>query len=159
MQQPQESKTVLIVHSEGIGVSGTHTISVVADSWLDIDEKDDTDNVSQPIAASVVGPEVTVPAPTPFPLGRGSIGGSTWLFYGGRLVPQGRVMVSVYSEGGVLTAQGFSEPSGQYLIENIPAGKYNVFARLEIDGELYLDITDVRVLDNKLTPYVDLILY
>ncbi|MBN1642890.1 MAG: pilus assembly protein [Anaerolineae bacterium] len=155
------ARTFLLARPEGLSVSGTHTVSVIADTWHRIEETSELDNLSAPLTLSVVGPTTPpTPTPTPLPVGRGAISGSTWLYYGGALAPQGRVRISIYTQGGELVAQGYSDRAGQYLFEEIQTGTFNVFGELRIDDELYLDIqTEVTVEPNEVTPYVDLVLY
>ena len=72
----------------------------------------------------------------------------------------GRVLVSVYTAGGLLVAEGYSDRSGQYLLENVPAGTFNIFGMLHVEGELYLDVlTNVEIKNNQLTPYQTLLLH
>ena len=158
-----DSTSVVLGLPEGLSVSGTHTVSVMADTWHQVSESDEADNLSEPVTVSIVAREVMpgmTPTPTPLPGGFGSVSGSTWLYYEGDLAPQGRVLVSVYTGDGYVVAQGLSDRSGQYLLENVPKGTFNMFAELYVDGEFYLDIlTNVEVDNNKLTPYQTLLLH
>jgi hypothetical protein len=53
-----------------------------------------------------------------------------------------------------------SDESGQYLLENLPAGVYNVFGQLYVGDELYLDIlSNVIVEAGALTQYANLVLH
>jgi Flp pilus assembly protein TadG len=156
---PGQSTTVTLLIAEGLGVSGTHTVSVMADSWNEVFESVEVDNLSEPVTMLVVGSASIQPVPTPA-IGKGSIGGSTWLYFNGELEPQGRVNISVWTSDGQLVAQGQSDRSGQYLLEHIPSGTYNMFGELYIDGEVYIDIlTNVEVKNNQLTPYQTLLLH
>jgi Flp pilus assembly protein TadG len=155
--------TAVLELPDGISVSGTHTVSVMADTWHQVSESDEMDNLSQPTTMTIVSRAVfpgLTPTPTPLPGGKGSVSGSTWLYLDGILAPQGRVLVSVYTADGDLVAQGYSDRSGQYLLDSVPAGTFNMFAELYVDGELYLDIlTNVEVKNNQLTPYQALLLH
>jgi Flp pilus assembly protein TadG len=155
--------TAVLGLPEGISVSGTHTVSVMADTWNQVSESSEADNVSQPATMTIVSRPIfpgMTPTPTPLPGGKGSVSGSTWLYLGGYLAPQGRVLVSVYTAGGDLVAQGVSDRSGQYLLDSVPAGTFNMFAELYVDGELYIDIlTNVEVKNNQLTAYQTLLLH
>jgi hypothetical protein len=158
-----ESTSALLLLPGGVSAPGVYTASVMADTWHQVSESDEVDNLSGPITVSIVARQVMpgmTPTPTPLPGGFGSVSGSTWLYYEGDLAPQGRVLVSVYTGDGYLVAQGLSDRSGQYLLENVPKGTFNMFAELYVDGEFYLDIlTNVEVDNNKLTPYQTLLLH
>jgi len=160
---PGESTMVVLGLPGGLSVAGVHTASVMADTWHQVSESDEVDNLSEPVTVTIVARPVIpglTPTPTPLPGGKGSIGGSTWLYYEGDLAPQGRVLVSVYTGTGEVVAEGYSDRSGQYLLEDIPAGTFNMFAELYVDGEFFLDIlTNVEVKNNQLTPYQTLLLH
>jgi hypothetical protein len=141
-------------------VVGDHVAYALADTWTQVNESDEADNVSQAVLIPVPQ-EGTPPTPTPTPdaTGTGAISGSTWLYINGDVVPQGRVNVYLY-EGEVLIAEVLSDQSGDYVMEGLPAGTYTVIGETYIDGVLYSDIVlNVLVESGQTTQYMTLVLH
>jgi hypothetical protein len=83
----------------------------------------------------------------------GDIDGYTWIFIGGRVVPQERVEVTVLDPGGNPVAEVDSDDDAYYIASGLsPASGYTVIGRISIDGVLYMDtVTGVQVIPNSAT--------
>jgi hypothetical protein len=148
----------LTINTSGFAVTGTHPVYAWADSWNQIAETRETDNITGPITVSVgaVGPTPT-PSPTPAPTA-GVISGKTYLVRGGTMTPISRATVEVW-QGGTLIASTLSGANGAYLLFNIPEGTYNVVGWIIVDGQYYSgQETNVVVIGGQITP-VNLYLY
>jgi len=150
--------SLTIHYNEGFSSIDDHVVYALADTWEQIAEESEDDNVSDPETVSVTS-QGTPPPPTPTPAGDGSISGSTWLFINDDLVPQGRVNVYCY-DGGSLIAQTLSDQDGYYLLEGIPAGSYMIIGETYIDGTLYADdVSNIPVQSGQTTENVTLVLH
>jgi hypothetical protein len=147
---------------DGLDVTGVHTSYVMADTWDQVAEDNELDNVGGPLTFTVSleqAPPTPTPTPTPAPLEDGAISGSTWLYLNGDIVPQGRVNVYCYS-GSVLVAETISDQDGNYLLQDVPPGTYTVIGESVINDVLYTDIAvNVVVNSGATTPYVTLFLH
>jgi Flp pilus assembly protein TadG len=153
-----EAISLTLYYYEGFDTVGDHTAYALADTWDQVLESDELDNVGGPLTVTV-SQEGVPPTPTPTPAGDGAISGSTWLFINGDVVPQGRVNVYVY-DGAVLVAQTLSDQNGNYVLGGIPAGSYTVIGETFIDSVLYSDLVlDVQVQSGQTTQFVTLILH
>jgi hypothetical protein len=154
------SMTLTLHHPGDFETTGEHVAYALVDTWNQVAESSELDNVSEPLyfTLSLTGTAPT-PTPTPVVMEDGQIGGSTWLYVYGDVVPQGRVNVYCY-DGDALISQALSDQNGDYLLENVPPGTYTVIGEATINGTLYTDIVaDVIVYDGQITPYVTLILH
>ncbi len=159
---PQDQAIDLTLnYLQGFDTTGQHQAYAMADSWEQVQETDELDNVGGPLAV-YVAQEGTPPVPTPSPTPGGPTGmisGSTWLYINGDVVPQGRVNVYCY-DGGLLVAEALSDQDGNYIMLNVPAGSYTIIGETFIDHVLYSDIVmDVEVLGGQTTQYVTLVLH
>jgi hypothetical protein len=157
-----ERISLTLEHLAGLTTTGDHYAYAFADSWDQVLENAEDDNVGGPVSVTVelVGVPPT-PTPTPTPGGNqvGAISGSTWLYISGDIVPQGRVNVYVY-DGVDLVAETLSGHDGDYVISNLPEGTYTVIGETFIDGELYTHVVmGVDVLAGQTTEYVTLVLH
>jgi hypothetical protein len=109
-------------------------------------EEDELDNLNGPLVVTVGG-EGAPPPPPPTPDGDWVIQGSTWLYIGGSLVPQGRVSVSLRDQvTGELVDATLSDVNGDYQFPSVKAGTYWVYAELVISEIKYTDlITDIGI--------------
>ncbi len=146
---------------QGVAVLGDHNAYALADTWDQVLESDESDNVGGPVPVLVSQqgvPPTATPAPTPGG-DSGAISGSTWLFINGDVVPQGRINVYCY-DGDVLVAETLSDQTGNYLLEGIPAGACTVSGQTVISGALYQDyVLNVQVNAGQTTPNVTLVLH
>lgn len=159
---PQETISLTLDYLEGLLVMGEHHAYALADSWDQVAESDETDNVGGPLVV-VVEQEGTPPTPTPTPtpggIEYGAISGSTWLYVNGDVVPQGRVNIYLYN-GGELIAETLSDQDSNFALENVPAGTYTVMGQTYIDDALYSDVVmNVQVNAGETTSYVTLVLH
>jgi hypothetical protein len=160
---PQNQAISLTIrYPEGVATTGNHAAYAFADTWDQVSESDELDNVGGPAAVNVslVGtPPAPTPTPTPGGSADGGISGSTWLFINGDVVPQGRVNVYCYN-GDELVAETLSDQDGDYSLANVPAGTYTIIGQTFISGVSYSDIVlDVQVNSGQTTPYVTLVLH
>ncbi|MCX8067459.1 MAG: pilus assembly protein [Anaerolineae bacterium] len=142
----------LTINTQGFAVTGTHRVYAWVDSWNQISETRETDNITGPITVSVtaVGPTPT-PSPTPAPA-MGIIAGRTYLYRGGTITPISRATVEVW-RGSTLIASTLSGEGGIYQLTNIPAGSgYTVVGWVVVDGQYYTDqVTNVTVTGGQIT--------
>jgi hypothetical protein len=154
--------TLTLALPDGLNATGVHTSHVMADTWNQVSEDSELDNVGGPLTFTVSleqVPPTPTPTPTLAPVEDGAISGSTWLYLNGDVVPQGRVNVYCY-DGSVLVAETISDQDGNYLLENVPPGTYTVIGESVINDVLYTDIAlDVGVNSGETTPYVTLFLH
>ncbi|MGC8947107.1 MAG: TadE/TadG family type IV pilus assembly protein [Anaerolineae bacterium] len=154
------SETVtLTIDTPGFSITGTHLVYAWADSWEQVTETRETDNITGPITVSVtaVGPPPT-PSPTPGPT-TGVIAGVVYLVRGGSITPIARATVEVW-QGSTLIASTLSGKNGAYQLTDIPAGSgYTVVGWVVIDGQYYTDqVTNVTVTGGQIT-YVSLFMH
>jgi hypothetical protein len=149
-------------HPEGVVAVGNHSAYALADTWDQVAESSESDNMGGPLPFVVPQqgvPPTPTPTPTPGGSGSGTISGSTWLFVNGDVVPQGRINVYCY-DGDTLVAETLSDPSGNYVLEGVPPGTYTIIGQTVISGIFYSDIVlNVQVNAGETTPYVTLVLH
>jgi Flp pilus assembly protein TadG len=156
-----ETISLTLEYLDGISTVGDHTAYALADTWQQVVESNEEDNVGGPLAITIAQAG-TPPTPTPTPDSGGetpgAISGSTWLLINADAVPQGRV--DVYLDNGVeVIAETLSDQDGNYLFENVPPGTYTVIGETVIDGQLYTGYeSNVVVQSGQLTEYVTLVL-
>ncbi len=157
-----ETISLTLRYLDGFDTTGDHTAYALADTWDQVLESEELDNVGGPQAIAVAQEGVPpTPTPTPEPGGgdEGAISGSTWLFINGDVVPQGRTSVSCY-DGDVLIAETLSDQDGNYVLQVISPGTYTVIGQTLISGVFYSDIVlNVEVVAGQTTPFVTLVLY
>jgi hypothetical protein len=157
-----ETISLTLEYPQGLVTTGDHLAYALADTWDQVSEGDETDNVGGPLTITVdlegVAPTPT-PTPTPGGLANGAISGSTWLYISGDVVPQGRINVYCY-DGDTLIAQILSDQDGNYELLDIPPGTYTIIGETFISGVFYSDvILNVTVTSGETTPYVTLVLH
>jgi hypothetical protein len=154
--------TLTLYHPEGFTEVGDHAAYAMADTWNQILESDELDNLSSvlTVPVSVEGnPPGEEPTPTPAPVENGQVSGSTWLYINGDVVLQGRVNVYCY-DGAQLIAETLSDQEGSFLLTDVPPGTYAIIGEAVINDVLYTDIAmDVVVESGQTTNYVTLILH
>jgi len=144
-------------------LTGTYHIYAQADTYQNVSEGDETNNVRGPVEV-IVDPNPSPPEATPTATtdpNCGSIGGTVWAFIGGQLVvPTDRVSMSVV-KGEVIVSTTLSEEDGNYFFECVPAGTgYIVDGLVIIDGLPYVGYqSGIQVLENQETSPVDIILF
>jgi len=157
-----ETMSLTLRYPQGFNTIGDHTVYAVADTWDQVLEFDELDNVGGPLSVTVelegTLPPTPTPTPTPGGVGTGAIGGSTWLNFSDSFSSQGRVSVYVY-DGVELIAETLSDQAGQYLIESIPVGIYTVVGEMYIGDALYSDaVLNVEVFDGGAALFITLVL-
>ncbi len=121
---------------EGFKTTGLHTVQAMVDTWNQIRETNELNNISVllPVTITVNNPAPTL---TPTPEGTlpppGNIQGMTYLDG----LPQNNVTVYVFAADGRLVGSGRSNAYGVYTISNIPAGQYTVVGELRLANMLY----------------------
>jgi Flp pilus assembly protein TadG len=124
---------------DGFDTTGQHTLQVMVDTWDQIEESEEGNNVSASLTftitvANLEPTPTNTPEITPGP--RGAISGMTYLFETGLEI--GNVAVYVYDDEGRLWGSGRSDTNGYYIIENIPAGEYTVVGQLRLAENQYI---------------------
>lgn len=130
------STNIVITLQRGFPVTGTYQVWAKADSWLQVSELNENNNVMGPISVNIsrVG---TPPPETPPTTTVGSIVGETWVSLTGAPVPHGRANVYVYDERGTLVASTVSDANASYALYDIPVGTYTVVGETWINGVRY----------------------
>lgn len=117
---------------DGFDTLGVHTIQVMVDTWNQITESDEGNNVSAVLSVDLtignLEPEPTsTPAITPGV--RGAIEGYTRYDEGGYL---SNVAVYVYGVDSRLWGSTRSDIDGAYKVDDLPAGEYLVVGQLRV---------------------------
>ncbi len=131
----KESTTLSVTLQSGFELTGTYDIWSLADSWDQVSESNEDDNVGGPITTTVAlqgTPPPTMPVTTTV----GAIAGETRVSLDGSPLPHGRTNVYVY-EGTELLASTVSNSNARYTVDNLPVGSYTVLGETWIDGVRY----------------------
>jgi hypothetical protein len=118
------------------GIQGTRTVYGMVDSVLQVEEGDETNNLTSALHVEDVTPAPS-PTPSPTPGGPDSISGQIWA-YVGSWAPQRRAQVWLVNtstnevRGPVHTAQ-----DGRYAFSGVGAGTYNLYACIQVDRLVY----------------------
>ena len=157
-----QSITLTIPHDSGFSEAGYHQIYAWADSYEQIIESNEANNVSGPISVPVSS-EGVVPVPTPTntptPPTSGSISGVTLIWDGSYLVPIGRATVTLMQGSTIVAETTSNAENGTYRFDGVAPGTYTVLGEAVIDGLLYYDaVPGVVVVVGVETTDVDLIL-
>nr|HID14178.1 hypothetical protein [Anaerolineae bacterium] len=128
------SVPLTITFRSGFATTGTYQIWALADSWNQVAETNEEDNVGGPVTVTVS--EEGTPPPTS-PTGSGSIAGETWVSLTGIPVPHGRTNVWCVDEWGNVVASTVSDDEARYELSNLPVGTYTVIGETWIDGVRY----------------------
>ncbi|MFP4346093.1 MAG: CARDB domain-containing protein, partial [Anaerolineales bacterium] len=151
----------MYVPGENLPAPGTYSVVAVADTWEQISESDETNNLSAPLTFTVTvqNPEPT-PTPTPEtpPGDPGAIEGRTYIYIEDQLQSLSGVGIYVYDQEGRLMGSGFSDSSGLYQITDLPAGDYTVVGIVRMGDVLYQDQIMVTVWEGATTQGADLVL-
>ena len=140
---------------QGFPVTGTHTLTALADTWNQIREFNENNNLSDPLVITVTQ---TNPAPTPTPTPAvtpgplGTIQGTTYMDG----VPQNLVNIYIYDPEGRLRWSGFSRaytaPSGAiingYYEAELPPGNYVIIGQVRMANAIYRGQTVVNGLQS-----------
>jgi hypothetical protein len=146
-------------------ISDTYYIYTRADTYENVSEISEDNNVSQPLTVTVVwgGPTPTPTATATPDEECGSIGGTVWVFIGGQLVvPTERVNMELFKTGQEgLLASTLSDEYGNYFFDCVSAGTgYLVDGLVIIDSIPYVGYqAGIQVLANQETSPVDIILF
>jgi Flp pilus assembly protein TadG len=154
--------SLTVLYPEGFVTTGDHRAYALADSWDQVLESDELDNVGGPLTVTVAldgVPPSPTPTPTPGGVANGAISGSTWLFISGDIVPQGRVNVYCYA-GAELIAETLSDQDGNYVLPDITPGTYSVIGQTYINDVYFSDVVlNVQVSSGSTTRYITMILH
>jgi hypothetical protein len=140
----------------GFETTGPHTLVAMVDTWNQVEESDETNNISAalPFTITIANLKPTptaTPEITPGP--RGSIQGMTYLSG----VPQSNVAIYVYDAEERLWGSGRSDIYGNYSIDELPAGEYVVVGELRLADVQYIgQIGPVPVNSGQTTALVDI---
>ncbi|MBN2392122.1 MAG: pilus assembly protein [Anaerolineae bacterium] len=141
---------------DGFKEVGNHTLQAMVDTWDQIIETDETNNISAllPVTLTVSNP---APIPTATPVGTtpppGDIQGVTYL----NGPPQSNVSIYIFAEDGRMVGSGRSDADGNYLITNVPEGTYTVVGELRLADTLYYgQVTEVTVVAGQTTTGVNI---
>ena len=168
---PNSTKDMQFAHT--FPVTGTYYLYALADTYENVTEISETNNVRGPVQV-IVDPNPSPPAPTPTatpgpdcesdPPAGGSVAGTVWVFIGEQLVvPTERVSLELWKDG-LMVATTESGLDGRYPVEDLPwcvsAGTgYTVYGLVIIDGVIYSGLqTGIQVVLGQVTSNVDLIL-
>lgn len=115
---------------------GNHTLQAMVDTWDQILESNENNNISAllPVTVTVSNP-APIPTPTPYgtPRPPGNIQGVTYL----NTLPQSNVAVYVYDGDGRIVGSGRSDVDGNFVIMNVPEGTYSVTGEVFLVPYLY----------------------
>jgi len=150
----------------GFTTTGVHTLTALADTWNQIREYSEINNLSAPLAITVTQ-ENPVPTPTPTPEtppgAPGTILGITYVSESGQPKPTNLVNIYVYDSAGRLRWSGFSKldpvsgNSGTYEA-TLPPGTYTVVGQLRMATGLFWGQTPVVLLSGEEHDGVDIVL-
>ena len=127
---------------DGFEKVGEHTLIAMVDTWNQITELDEANNVSAPLSVRL---SIWNPAPTPTPVvtpgPTGSIIGTTRL----GALEQANVSIYLYDSDGRLWASGRSDADGSYELQGIAEGDYTVTGQLRLGNAFYFDLQPATV--------------
>ena len=119
------------------GLVGTRTVYGMVDSVLQIDEVDETNNLTTPLFVDNVTPAPS-PTPSPTPGASASVSGQV-MAYVGNWAPQRRAQVwMVDTNTGDERGPVQTEQDGRYAIDGVASSTYDLFACIEIDNLTYV---------------------
>lgn len=141
---PGASKTVTFTYT--FSSPGSHFFQAQVDTYNQVREGSEANNVSVPYPIAVQGTAATptptpanvTPTPTPTPGPTGKIQGTVWVSTSSGLGLGPRATIKVLS-GSTLVAQTLAGSDGQFTVSNVPAGTYTVNGSLCIEGRAYTD--------------------
>jgi len=144
---------------DGFAATGVHTLTAMVDTWDQIAETSELDNLSRVYTVTIASANPTpTPTPTPevTPGAGGAIEGTTYMYTDG-LRPQSVVSVYVYDAQGRLYGSTRSDNNGAYHIGDLPPNStgYTVRAVLRIGDQLYVDQAVAPVYAGMTTTGVD----
>jgi Flp pilus assembly protein TadG len=127
---------------DGFATTGFHTLVAVADTWDQIQESDEDNNVSAPITVTI-----SEENPTPTPTPEVTVGPSSTVF--GQVfldgIAQNYVNVYVYGSDGRLWASGRTNDDGIYNLSGLAIGQYSVVAELRRSDGTFMDVQPLDV--------------
>ncbi len=107
---------------DGFAETGTHTMAAMVDTWDQIQEEDEDNNVSETLSITITEEN---PPPDPEPIYEGPTGnltGETFLDN----QPTAGISIYLYAPDGRLVASGRSGADGIFSLSDIPVGDYNL---------------------------------
>ncbi len=140
------SKTVTFTYT--FSTPGSHFFQAQVDTYNQIREGSESNNVSVPYPVAIQGTATTptptatpagpTPTPSPTPGATGTVRGTVWASTAGGFSLAPRAAVKVLS-GSTVVAQTLAGPDGQFTVSNVPAGTYSVAGSLCVEGTAYTD--------------------
>jgi len=167
---PHDKKLITIL-DYSFDMDGIYYLYALADTYQNVSEINEDNNVSQPLTVTVdVNPNPPTATPTAAPPeNAGGIAGTVWVFIGEQLVvPTERVSLYVTNGGAVTTTHSDEDGSYRFCVDEqgepyfcIAAGtNYTVDGWVIIDGTIYRGYqTGIQVVAGETTSPVDIILF
>ncbi|MFQ5434697.1 MAG: CARDB domain-containing protein, partial [Anaerolineae bacterium] len=155
------SQFTVTLNYPGFATPGDHVFYAQADTWNQINELNEANNVFGPITVTVSsggGPVATAtPTATAVP-NPGGISGSTLLLINGDLVPIGQVALEC-RVGTTVIATTVSDATGAFDFGmTLPAGTYDVYGDVTVGNVLYTDLQVGVVVTSGSSTIISLIL-
>ncbi len=137
----------------GFKTVGEHTLVAMVDTWNQIEESNEDNNVSEALSVNLTVANLE-PTPTPIvaPGPTGSLVVQTFLMPLAN--PQSYVSVYVYDEFGALRASGRSDANAIFEAENLPPGEYVVQGELRESDTVYMAVEPVVVTESTTTSVI-----
>lgn len=127
-------------------VPGSHFFQAQVDTYNQVREGSESNNVSVPYPVAVQGttltptptPATPTPTATPTPAAAGAVEGTVWANTGAGFILAPRATVRVLT-GSTVVIETLSGPDGRFVAPNLAPGTYTVAGSLCAEGRLYAD--------------------
>ncbi|MBN1179864.1 MAG: pilus assembly protein [Anaerolineae bacterium] len=149
--------TFTMYYLPGFDSLGDHTLVAMADTWNQIIEFEEEDNVSELVTLTLTQDN---PTPTPVPTVTGTPpapGGFSGTVYVDGF-PQLGADVYIYDLTGRLVASTRSGMNGAYLVDDLMPGEYVIVGQMRMGNQLYRSQATSTVPDGTVVTGVDLML-
>lgn len=126
----------------GFATTGAHTLMAVVDTWDQIQESNEDNNVSDLITITLIQEN-----PTPTPTPEVTVGPSSTIYGEVELdnLPQENANIYVYGAEGRLWASGRTDVDGLYSLSGLPVGEYSVVGELRRSDGTFMDVKPVII--------------
>jgi uncharacterized repeat protein (TIGR01451 family) len=145
-----DSARITATYQSGFEETGTYDVRALVDSWEQVVELDEGDNMYGPIQVPVTlegEPPYTPPVTTTV----GTIAGETWISLTGNPVPHARATVWCVDGEGHTVASTVSDRDAQYQLADLPVGTYTVIGETWVNGYRYSNSYSVDVFEDQTT--------